>query len=500
MTLTLKIENVDRLEDGGPLSVKVERHGIDIGRDAYLDWTLPDPSRHISGRHCEVRYENGAYYLFDVSTNGTYVNGGEHRVASPYQLQNGDELEIGPYVISVAIADEPARGAAPARPAAPRAVASPPPNASPSGADPWAVDQGADRPIDRNALKPKVTQQPVDPDFLEWLVDPPVAAGKPGAGDDWNTPGEDPWSVPENTGAAGTPTGPRRGPAAAPPEPRETDWLDALHAEPVRHDTAPPPADDEGVWRSPAVDEGQAPPAAPPAQQTRPAAATPPAGTPPAAAPPAGPAAAPPAGPAATGPPPAAAPGSAAEDAAFLRGLAAGARLPEDFFATNEGEALGELVGELLWVSVAHLQELLAARATAKTLARSTRRTMIQALDNNPVKFTPSPEEALRIVLGPKTSGYLAGTEAIEATFRDIKEHQVETYAAMRYAVKKLVEDIAPETIEAEVGDAKSLVSSRKARLWETYAARWKARSEPHEHGMLDCFMLYFAEFYDKSK
>jgi predicted component of type VI protein secretion system len=44
MGLKLTIENQTSLPDGGPLSVSIEgKRGIDIGRDQYLDWTLPDP-------------------------------------------------------------------------------------------------------------------------------------------------------------------------------------------------------------------------------------------------------------------------------------------------------------------------------------------------------------------------------------------------------------------------------------------------------------------------
>ncbi len=45
MTLTLHIENETSLADGGPLSVSIKgKRGLDIGRDPYLDWTLPDPN------------------------------------------------------------------------------------------------------------------------------------------------------------------------------------------------------------------------------------------------------------------------------------------------------------------------------------------------------------------------------------------------------------------------------------------------------------------------
>ncbi len=63
MTLRLAIENMDRLPDGGPLRVEVKGRGLDIGRDAHLDWTLPDPSRYVSGKHCEIRYRDNEYWL-----------------------------------------------------------------------------------------------------------------------------------------------------------------------------------------------------------------------------------------------------------------------------------------------------------------------------------------------------------------------------------------------------------------------------------------------------
>ena len=48
MALRLSIENKTSLPDGGPLSVSVSgKRGLDIGRDQYLDWSLPDPSRTV---------------------------------------------------------------------------------------------------------------------------------------------------------------------------------------------------------------------------------------------------------------------------------------------------------------------------------------------------------------------------------------------------------------------------------------------------------------------
>ena len=119
-------------------------------------------------------------------------------------------------------------------------------------------------------------------------------------------------------------------------------------------------------------------------------------------------------------PPPAAA-GSASPPAApapnapprppddFLRLLARGANVPEQTFA-QDSQRLAEELGILLRLVTENLRQLLNARLQAKRLARVSNQTMIQALDNNPLKFSPSTEDALRIMFGPTTASYLERT------------------------------------------------------------------------------------------
>ncbi len=107
MTLILTIENETSLPNGAPVSVKItDKRNLDIGRGAHLDWTLPDPSRFISGKHCEVRYRDEAYWLYDVSTNGTFLNDNSRRIQTPHKLRDGDRLAIGSYIIAVTIEAE----------------------------------------------------------------------------------------------------------------------------------------------------------------------------------------------------------------------------------------------------------------------------------------------------------------------------------------------------------------------------------------------------------
>ncbi len=122
MFIGLKIDNVDQLPNGGPLSYRAHDRGFEIGREGR-DWTLPDPDKFISGKHCEIRYESGGFWLYDVSRNGTFVNGANQRLAKPHRLGHGDRLRIGRYIVSVSIED----GRVPAEPAGdpPRQTAEP---------------------------------------------------------------------------------------------------------------------------------------------------------------------------------------------------------------------------------------------------------------------------------------------------------------------------------------------------------------------------------------
>jgi type VI secretion system protein ImpI len=77
-----------------------------IGRDAAADWQLPDAIRLVSSKHCEVVKEGAAYWLHDLSTNGTFVNGAPQRIADPHRLSAGDRIRVGNYIIAVEAEEE----------------------------------------------------------------------------------------------------------------------------------------------------------------------------------------------------------------------------------------------------------------------------------------------------------------------------------------------------------------------------------------------------------
>ena len=99
MSLTLRVENFDVLDNAGPISIVLDQRGCEVGRGRAMDWVLPAPSRRVSGQHFSVAFQDGTYLLTDASMNGTYMQGSPHRMQGPHTISHGDRFVVGHYVI-----------------------------------------------------------------------------------------------------------------------------------------------------------------------------------------------------------------------------------------------------------------------------------------------------------------------------------------------------------------------------------------------------------------
>ena len=432
MVLRFSLENEQTLPDGGPVSFTVSgKRSVDIGRDRHLDWTLPDPTRLVSGKHCEVHYRDSGYWLHDVSTNGTFLNGSQQRMGEPHRLRNGDHIVIGHYVVNVSL--DPDEGIAAGSRSADRGSA-----VSQQHADYrelWTGDRDAPPPIDPQQLKiAREAARPVNPGFLDWAAavpEPDVDRGRrPAFGRQQTSQGDMSWA----TGASKIPK-PAAEQAPAVPSPRRPLWTD-----------------DDRSWR-----------------EDGPASATPMPGSVETPRPRAERCHSRPR-PHHTGPP--SAPTNASSDVGrgdaieFARHLAKAAGLPENFFADKDAAELGEQFGVILRITVENLMDLLQARHQAKQMTRSANQTTIQAVENNPLKFSPTAEEAMRILFGPATRSYLDARGAFVQGFGDLKSHQLKTYMAMQHAVGQLVASIDPTILVREVEGHRG-------------SSFWRGRKEP---------------------
>lgn len=357
MFINLTVENAEVLPGGAPLDYRSADGGaFEIGRQGS-DWTLPDPERIVSSRHCSIAYRDGAYWLHDLSRNGTFVNGSRERLGAPYRLRHGDRLRIGRYIIRVALEE-----IAPA-------------------------DHGGDKDILRETGRAAPFSFADDP-FL-------AQHGKSRAE-----------VLPRQEQARSTPA---RGVPSSSPSPSGR------------------PSDD------------------------------------------------------------------------LLRLIADAAGIPREALTGRDPREVASEIGVILRVVAEELATLLKARAAAKSMVKSSHRTMIGGAENNPLKFVPSTGEMLEIMFSRRRPGYMDAARSVEDAFRDLKTHEMATYAAMQTALARLIEDISPATIEKKL--TPSSFMSKKARAWDALLAAWAAREEVHENGMLDVFLAYFSEAYaDASK
>lgn len=449
MPLRLSIENVSSLPDGGPVSIAISgKRGLDVGRDQYLDWVLPDPNRVVSGKHCEIRYQDGGYWLRDTSTNGTFVNQSPRRLTDPHRLGNGDRIEIGHYIIRVDLDGEEAAGTDGA-------------GSGVAGGELWDATDAAPA-VDPDSLKAPAKPSLLAADPLDhWLSNAPIVPDPPPP--PAAMPVDDFWSL----GTGGGPVVPP--PAMTPPR------LTLAPGEPA--DGFAPPA--------------AVPPPATPVPVVGPSSPAMPAATP---VPPLAPVA----------PPVAAVPSSAAAGAEFIRRFAEGAGLEPEAIAMRDAGDLAEMLGMLIQICAGNVSQLLLARAQAKSAMRSSSQTMIQLQGNNPLRWAPTPQDAMNLMFGRPTSSYVDACNAFEKGFQTLKNHEMDTFAALQEAIQSLFGDLDPAVIERSLGvDGKKgglFGGDRalKARLWEEFVARWTRKTGAFDSGMFGAFMRVFGEAYDR--
>jgi type VI secretion system FHA domain protein len=517
MTLVLTITNVERLENGLPTRLRLDRHGAVIGRSPTADWSLPDPQHYISSVHCEIDFRDSAYVLVDKSTNGTFVNGAQQRLAGPHSICPGDVIVIGHYSIK---ADLQGANVQPAEPAAPETPAwggwqSQPAAAGVDAASwerapagPAISGQGA---MSQAWAPPPVNSAPVasPPVASAWAT--PAPAATPASG--WSSPVSDAPAAPsavdvwgqlaasnvvdwarggfgERSREASDPLGLGSGQPRLRPDPLGLD-VPAQAPPPL----APPSQPAAPAWGAPTVTT--APTSAEPAPSWGPA---------PGAAPPAAPAQAP-AAPApnwgargGANPAPMGQPSIQAvepELAAFL----IGAGLQPGDLKVSGAQAM-TAAGSALRRVIAGLVVMLEARARAKAQLGA-QGTSLEFDGNNPLKFARAPEKAIAQLLNPPERGFMSADRAVDDAFRDLQAHQMATLTAMQGALAATLARFSPQAIreraESQGFLAKLLPGGREATLWQAYEREFEGVARGSDEAFMDVFAKEFKQAYERA-
>ena len=200
-------------------------------------------------------------------------------------------------------------------------------------------------------------------------------------------------------------------------------------------------------------------------------------------------------------PPPPVAP-SQAGSAELLAAFLAGAELEPGDLPGGDAEETMRIVGAAFREMVQGLHETLLARSEIKSEFRL-ERTMIRPQENNPLKFSPTVDEALRALLKGGASGgaYLGPVPAVREGFKDLQAHQIAVMAGMQTALAALLRRFDPEHLEKRLKRQSVLDSilpaARKAKYWELYEDLYKQIAAEAEDDFQSLFGREFAGAYE---
>jgi len=80
-----------------------------IGRADNCDWVIQDNDSHISGQHAQVTFNDGEFYLTDLSTNGTEImpSGQRLRRGETHLIEHGNQYRLGKFEIRARLVKDP---------------------------------------------------------------------------------------------------------------------------------------------------------------------------------------------------------------------------------------------------------------------------------------------------------------------------------------------------------------------------------------------------------
>ncbi|HTE40165.1 MAG TPA: type VI secretion system-associated FHA domain protein TagH [Steroidobacteraceae bacterium] len=448
--------------------------GGKIGRAPDNDWILPDADRYVSSHHARVSFRAGNWMLEDTSTNGVFVNESDTplSVTGPRKLKDGDRLRFGDYDIIVSIdghndfsAD--ASGQMPTPPSVPdrRTKKAPAPR---QAVDNFGDDLGEELDItglfmtgmreaedqsdavaafDKSALNAKpvaaVVAKPIasPASLLDGYlnVEPKRAAAE--NGEEWHmTTRRLQGRKPAAANAAPTLHAVTQTPAPA-REPSAKDFQ--LRDVPAR-DTAPIKVEPSDRGRRNGSD-------------------------------------------------------GYAELQAGIEAFCRGAGIePSALPADSQASLLG-LAGQMVREVVLDLMEALRGRGEDKTNMRIGQ-TMIGPMQNNPLKFSSSVEDALRKLLDGHSNRFLGPVEALREAFNDLKNHQLAMDAGTHAAINDLLQRVDPgelqERFDRGLKRNPPLGNVNKGKYWELYCDFYPLLNQRDTRGWPAVFTEEFSRIY----
>ena len=127
--------------------------------------------------------------------------------------------------------------------------------------------------------------------------------------------------------------------------------------------------------------------------------------------------------------------------------------------------------------------------------------TTIQPKENNPLKFAPNAEEALKHLFYKRPADYLPPVEAIEEALEDVRAHQAATVVAMKAAFRDLLERFDPDGLEDNFNRGLKrgalLKATNRAKFWDLYRDYYQVVAGHSDENFANIAGPKFADAFD---
>jgi type VI secretion system FHA domain protein len=422
MILVLDVISHNGSPLSSPLSARFDENGGSIGRREDNLLVLPDADKVISREHAAIRYEGGRFLYTDKSLSGTELCGQNRALlGESVFLEEGERLKIGGYELLVRFeaAAESFGGGFPAFENA---------------------DKTAFTPMFGRAFNDQLAGPAVIPD--DFSFDDLLGSGEDPSEPAWLGPAEDSLFADAL--------------ALAQPEEMAAPFIEILDERMDAATAAQEFIDD------PATTANRLPPLRTPEPATPPPAAQ------------------------EQAPPLQTAPVEVQKprpDVALAPKLDAGVNLFQCFMegaglestqamtAEEQAEAM-TMVGQVFRQMVEGLMIVLRARAATKSEIRADV-TQIQGERNNPLKFIPTAEGAMRAMLYPKYRiGYLDPAASIQESFADIRNHQMAMPVGMKAHLDAMLQKFDPAAFE-KLPEGGGVFLAKEAKYWKAFCTAY---------------------------
>jgi len=456
-----------------------------IGRAPDNDLVLTDPEKIISRFHASIHYENGSFFITDTSLAGTVIiNRGITLLRNTPQetarLENGDRLQVGDYELTVSVSEEHES------PPLPKFDFLREPLSSASRHGPDTTEDNLDL---ENLLNSGKSSRPDI--YSESSI---KQSAHPNAVDYLRGPAHQESFTPPETESSPLPVSKQE---TIPDDFNLQELLNSLeepedhHQPSVFPDIPPPPI--ENIPKSPAGDSTPEPPAAtpippgpiPPPQKVKPVVTQ----SVPAEA------AATPERPADDETPAADTSHQQAQQAqqelAALFFEAAGINAQPSMRPEEIIEYM-QVAGTLIREITGGLMTMLRGRMEIKNQFRVSR-TILRPTGNNPLKFSLTPEDALKLLLVEKKPGFLEAVEAVRQACTDIMNHELASTAANQASLLAILKQFDPHNFSHQYEEG--FILQKKSKCWETYC---QAYPELTKNAQENFFGEEFANAYEE--